>query len=62
MVKQTEKHKVEVDGDLLTIRDLNNNIVKAIAIEGGHFQAIEKFNEMVAKVIIYESEMKVKNC
>tara|TARA_R110001632_G_scaffold150409_1_gene267844 strand:+ start:288 stop:476 length:189 start_codon:yes stop_codon:yes gene_type:complete len=61
MVKQTEKHKVEVIGDLLTIRDLNNNIVKAIAIEGGHFQAVDKFNEMVAKVVLYESETKEGN-
>tara|TARA_Y100000389_G_C17464612_1_gene524489 strand:+ start:940 stop:1119 length:180 start_codon:yes stop_codon:yes gene_type:complete len=57
MVKQTENHKVELDGDLITIRDLNGNIVKAIATEGGYLQAIDKFNEMVAKVITYEDEM-----
>ena len=57
MVKQTENHKVELDGDLIMIRDLNGNIVKAIATKGNHFQAIDQFNEMVAKVITYEDEM-----
>ena len=54
MVKTTKTLKVELKGDLLMIKDLQGNLLKGMAVQG--WNAVERFNEMVEKVITYESK------
>ena len=54
MVKTLTKYKVELKGDLLMIKDLQGNLLKGMAVHG--WNAVERFNEMVEKVITYESK------
>ena len=54
MVKTTTKYKVELQGDLLMIKDLNGNLLRGMAVQG--FNAVDKFNEMVEKVKNLESK------
>ena len=54
MVKTLTKYKVELKGDLLMIKDLQGNLLKGMAVQG--WNAVERFNEMVEKVITYESK------
>jgi hypothetical protein len=58
MVKTTKNYKVELQNDLLMIKDLQGNLLKAMAVPA--FQAVEKFNEMVEKVQNVESNKKSK--
>ena len=54
MVKTTKTLKVELKGDLLMIKDLQGNLLKGMAVQG--WNAVERFNEMVEKVIAHESK------
>jgi|TARA_R110000803_G_scaffold107007_3_gene175155 hypothetical protein len=54
MVKTTKTLKVELKGDLLMIKDLQGNLLKGMAVQG--WNAVERFNEMVEKVINHESK------
>ena len=58
MVKTTKNYKIEVNNDLLMIKDLQGNLLKGMAVPA--FQAVEKFNEMVKKVMEVESNKKSK--
>ena len=55
MVKTLTKYKVELNGDLLMIKDLKGNLLKGMAVKG--FNAVDRFNEMVEKVKLHESKM-----
>ena len=55
MVKTLTKYKVELNGDLLMIKDLQGNLLKGMAVKG--FNAVDRFNEMVEKV----KEVEAKN-
>jgi hypothetical protein len=55
MVKTLTKYKVELQGDLLMIKDLKGNLLKGMAVKG--FNAVDRFNEMVEKVKLHESKM-----
>lgn len=55
MVKTLTKYKVELNGDLLMIKDLKGNLLKGMAVKG--FNAVDRFNEMVEKV----KELETKN-
>ena len=54
MVKTLTKYKVELNGDLLMIKDLQGNLLKGMAVKG--FNAVDRFNEMVEKVKQFESK------
>jgi len=54
MVKTLTKYKVELQGDLLMIKDLKGNLLKGMAVKG--FNAVDRFNEMVEKVKEVESK------
>ncbi len=54
MVKTLTKYKVELNGDLLMIKDLKGNLLKGMAVKG--FNAVDRFNEMVEKVKQFESK------
>jgi|TARA_Y100000389_G_scaffold17706_1_gene15456 hypothetical protein len=54
MVKTLTKYKVELQGDLLMIKDLKGNLLRGMAVQG--FNAVDKFNEMVEKVKNHESK------
>jgi hypothetical protein len=54
MVKTLTKYKVELNGDLLMIKDLQGNLLKGMAVKG--FNAVDRFNEMVEKVKEVESK------
>ena len=54
MVKTLTKYKVELNGDLLMIKDLKGNLLKGMAVKG--FNAVDRFNEMVEKVKEVESK------
>ena len=58
MVKTTKNYKVELQNDLLMIKDLHGNLLKAMVVPA--FNAVEKFNEMVEKVTNVESNKKSK--
>lgn len=55
MVKTLTKYKVELNGDLLMIKDLKGNLLRGMAVKG--FNAVDRFNEMVEKVKLHESKM-----
>jgi hypothetical protein len=55
MVKTLTKYKVELQGDLLMIKDLKGNLLRGMAVKG--FNAVDRFNEMVEKVKLHESKM-----
>jgi hypothetical protein len=55
MVKTLTKYKVELNGDLLMIKDLQGNLLKGMAVKG--WNAVDRFNEMVEKV----KELETKN-
>ena len=55
MVKTLTKYKVELQGDLIMIKDLKGNLLKGMAVKG--FNAVDRFNEMVEKVKLHESKM-----
>ena len=46
--KETKNYQVELKGDLLMVKDSKGNLLKAMTVPV--FQAVEKFNAMVAKV------------
>jgi len=54
MIKTTTKYKVELLNDLLMIKDLDGNLLKAMTVPA--FNAVERFNEMVEKVKNHESK------
>ena len=58
MVKTTKNYKVELLNDLLMIKDLNGNLLKAMTVPA--FNAVERFNEMVEKVKNVESKNQSK--
>ncbi len=58
MVKTLTKYKVELNGDLLMIKDLKGNLLKGMAVKG--FNAVDRFNEMVEKVKQFESKNQSK--
>tara|TARA_B100000900_G_C20114479_1_gene527293 strand:+ start:168 stop:386 length:219 start_codon:yes stop_codon:yes gene_type:complete len=58
MVRTTKNYKVELKNDLLMIKDLQGNLLKAMVVPA--FNAVEKFNEMVEKVTNVESNKKSK--
>ena len=55
MVKTTKNYKIELNNDLLMIKDLQGNLLKGMAVPA--FQAVEKFNEMVKKVMDNECQI-----
>jgi hypothetical protein len=48
MVQYTNKFQVELKNDLLMIKDLNGNLLKAMTVPV--INAVERMNEMVAKL------------
>ena len=58
MIKITKSYKVELNGDLLMIKDLQGNLLKGMAVKG--FNAVDRFNEMVKKVKEVESKNQSK--
>jgi hypothetical protein len=54
MVQYTNKFQVELKNDLLMIKDLNGNLLKATTVPV--WNAVERFKEMVQKVKEYESK------
>ena len=49
MVKTTKNYKIELNNDLLMIKDLQGNLLKGMAVPA--FQAVDKFKEMVKNVL-----------
>jgi len=58
MVRTLTKYKVELNGDLLMIKDLQGNLLKGMTVPA--FNAVERFNEMVKKVKEVESKNQSK--
>jgi len=58
MIKITKSYKVELLNDLLMIKDLQGNLLKAMAVPA--WNAVERFNEMVKKVKEVESKNQSK--
>ena len=58
MVETTKKYKVELQGDLLMVKDLNNNLLKGMAVPA--WDAVNRFKEMVKKVKEVESKNQSK--
>ncbi len=58
MVKITKKYKVELLNDLLMVKDLQGNLLKGIAVPA--FDAVNRFNAMVEKVMEVESKNQSK--
>tara|TARA_R100000742_G_C4277994_1_gene100378 strand:+ start:463 stop:639 length:177 start_codon:yes stop_codon:yes gene_type:complete len=55
MVKLTNSYKVELQNDLLMIKDRQTgNLLRAMVVPA--FNAVEKFNEMVEKINNVESK------
>ena len=48
MIKYTEKFQIELKNDLLMIKDLQGNLLKAMTVPG--WNAVERMNEMVKKL------------
>lgn len=46
--KETKNYQVELKGDLLMVKDSKGNLLKAMVVPV--WNAVEKFNAMVAKV------------
>jgi hypothetical protein len=58
MVEKTKKYKVELKGDLLMVKDLNDNLLKGLALPA--WDAVNRFKAMVEKVKEYESKNQSK--
>jgi hypothetical protein len=58
MVEKTKKYKVELKGDLLMVKDLNDNLLKGLAVPA--WDAVNRFKAMVEKVKEYESKNQSK--
>ena len=58
MAKTTTKYKVELQGDLLMVKDLNNNLLKGMAVPA--WDAVNRFKAMVKKVKEVESKNQSK--
>ena len=58
MVEKTKKYKVELKGDLLMVKDLNDNLLRGLAVPA--WDAVNRFKAMVEKVKEYESKNQSK--
>jgi len=58
MVEKTKKYKVELKGDLLMVKDLNDNLLQGLAVPA--WDAVNRFKAMVEKVKEYESKNQSK--
>lgn len=58
MVETTKQFKVELQGDLLMVKDLNNNLLKGMAVPA--WDAVNRFKEMVNKLKEVESKNQSK--
>ena len=58
MVEKTKQYKVELQGDLLMVKDLNDNLLKGMAVPA--WDAVNRFKAMVLKVKEYESKNQSK--
>ena len=58
MVEKTTKYKVELQGDLLMVKDLNNNLLKGMAVPA--WDAVNRFKAMVKKLKEVESKNQSK--
>ena len=58
MVETTNKYKVELQGDLLMVKDLNNNLLKGMAVPA--WDAVNRFKVMVEKLKEVESKNQSK--
>jgi hypothetical protein len=58
MVEKTKKYKVELKGDLLMVKDLNDNLLKGLLVPA--WDAVNRFKAMVEKVKEYESKNQSK--
>ena len=58
MVETTTKYKVELQGDLLMVKDLNNNLLKGMAVPP--WDAVNRFKAMVKKLKEVESKNQSK--
>ena len=54
MIETTKKYKVELQGDLLMVKDHNNNLLKGMAVPA--WDAVNRFKEMVKKLKEVESK------
>jgi hypothetical protein len=57
MIETTTKYKVELQGDLLMVKD-HNNLLKGMAVPA--WDAVNRFKEMVKKVKEVESKNQSK--
>jgi len=58
MVEKTTKYKVELQGDLLMVKDLNDNLLKGMAVPA--WDAVNRFKAMVLKIKEVESKNQSK--
>jgi len=58
MVEKTTKYKVELQGDLLMVKDLNDNLLKGMAVPA--WGAGNRFKAMVLKIKEVESKNQSK--
>ena len=58
MVEKTTKYKVELLGDLLMVKDLNDNLLKGMAVPA--WDAVNRFKAMVLKIKEVESKNQSK--
>ena len=58
MVEITKKYKVELQGDLLMVKDLQGNLLKGLAVPA--YDAVNRFKAMVLKVKEVESKNQSK--
>ncbi len=54
MTETTTKYKVELQGDLLMVKDLNNNLLHGMAVPA--WDAVNRFKVMVKKLKEVESQ------
>ena len=58
MVETTTKYKVELQGDLLMVKDLKDNLLKGMAVPA--WDAVNRFKAMVKKLKEVESKNQSK--